>query len=325
VKYWQISLVIIAALFASLALAEDLKTTNGKEYKDAKVTRVEPDGVVITFRGGMVKIYFVELPKDVQRRFGYDSDKLEAQAAAARAAEAKRIEEQKEKEKNAEAGLKPLLEQFQVAEQRSAQAYQSAPKGTLSGQIFVATKGGENAKLGAVQVLLFARDATDVLLAGLRSFADAKIQRLQFDIEAAAAAAKQANAQTEQAKASDATIAAKEAINTAQKASDAAIGQFHDLLKKKDFYYSAAFYFRYLGFPVQTVETDAEGKFVLQVPQSGTFAIAAQASRTTGNDTEKYYWLQPISLEGQQQLTQNLSNNNLTSRTGSSSLIHTQD
>jgi len=33
----------------------------------------------------------------------------------------------------------------------------------------------------------------------------------------------------------------------------------------------------------------------------------------------------PVSLEGQQQLTQNLSNNNLTSTTGTSSLILTQD
>ena len=81
---------MLVACFTSLALADDFKTINGKEYKHAKVARVESDGVVITFRGGMAKIYFVELPKNVQRRFGYDSDKIEADAAAARAAEEKR-------------------------------------------------------------------------------------------------------------------------------------------------------------------------------------------------------------------------------------------
>ena len=77
--------------FASIALADDFKTTAGKEYKNATVTRVEPDGVVITFHGGIAKIFFVELPKDVQKRFGYDTDKIEAEQAA----EAKRVEEQK--------------------------------------------------------------------------------------------------------------------------------------------------------------------------------------------------------------------------------------
>ena len=38
---------ILATLFASLALADDFKTSSGKEYKDATVSRVEPDGIVL--------------------------------------------------------------------------------------------------------------------------------------------------------------------------------------------------------------------------------------------------------------------------------------
>lgn len=48
-------------LAASLALGDDFKTVNGKEYKNATVSRVEPDGVVIKFHGGIAKIFFVEL------------------------------------------------------------------------------------------------------------------------------------------------------------------------------------------------------------------------------------------------------------------------
>jgi len=59
----------------------------------------------------------------------------------------------------------------------------------------------------------------------------------------------------------------------------------------------------------------------MNVPKRGSFVIGAQAQRyITLIDwnpiTEHYYWLQPVSLGGQQQLTQNLSNNNLTSTTG---------
>src|SRR5205814_1699746 len=78
------TIAILAALSASLALADDFKTINGKEYKDATVTRVEPDGVMIKTKSGMTKLYFVELPKEVQQRFNYDPQ----QAAAFSAAEA---------------------------------------------------------------------------------------------------------------------------------------------------------------------------------------------------------------------------------------------
>jgi len=46
-KHWQIPLITFAALFVSLALAEDFKTTNGKEYKNVTVSRVEADGIVL--------------------------------------------------------------------------------------------------------------------------------------------------------------------------------------------------------------------------------------------------------------------------------------
>ena len=65
--------VILVLCFASLALAEDFKTVDGKEYKNVTVSRVEADGIVIKTKTGLSKIYFVELPKDVQERFHYGS------------------------------------------------------------------------------------------------------------------------------------------------------------------------------------------------------------------------------------------------------------
>src|ERR1043166_1360055 len=61
--------VILIVCFASIALADDFKTINGKEYKNVTVSRVEADGIVIKTKTGMSKIYFVELPKEVQERF----------------------------------------------------------------------------------------------------------------------------------------------------------------------------------------------------------------------------------------------------------------
>jgi hypothetical protein len=69
--YWQATLAILATLSVSMALAEDFKTTNGKEYKDATITRVEGDGIVVRTKTGISKIYFIELSKDVQQKFHY--------------------------------------------------------------------------------------------------------------------------------------------------------------------------------------------------------------------------------------------------------------
>jgi hypothetical protein len=68
-------LTLLIVCFVQAALADDFKTLTGKEYKDVTVTRVEPDGIVLTGKAGISKVYFTELPKDVQERFGYDPQK----------------------------------------------------------------------------------------------------------------------------------------------------------------------------------------------------------------------------------------------------------
>ena len=92
-KHWQISLAILAALSASLALADDFKTINGKEYKDATVSRVEADGIVLKTKSGISKVYFIELSKEVQERFHYDPEKAAAAQAAAQPAAVQQTQE----------------------------------------------------------------------------------------------------------------------------------------------------------------------------------------------------------------------------------------
>jgi hypothetical protein len=45
-------IAILTMVSASIAVADDFKTINGKEYKNATVSRVEPDGIVVRFRAG---------------------------------------------------------------------------------------------------------------------------------------------------------------------------------------------------------------------------------------------------------------------------------
>jgi hypothetical protein len=90
VKYWPTALAISLSLVTSLVVAEDFTTVNGKEYKNAEVTRVESDGIVLRTKSGISKVYFAELPADVQQRFHYDPARIataqrEREQAASRA------------------------------------------------------------------------------------------------------------------------------------------------------------------------------------------------------------------------------------------------
>jgi hypothetical protein len=440
------TLAVLIVCLASVALADDIKTVDGKEYKDVTVKRVEPDGIVITHSVGVAKIPFTELPKDVQKRVGYDAAKIETADAATGAAEEKQIEEQRaaereraererkraerkreraERKQKAVADLTESEERFIATEKQAGESYKITPKGRLSGQVFVATKGGENFKLAAVKVSLFARDAMDVLVAELKAFANAEIEQLRLATEEtgekhaeaelqqaeaelqqaeaavqqaqaieqqAGAAVQQAEAIEQQAKAAEQQAKMTEKINwdayqktpgsneaqiaaegakgaavTAKAAADAAsqalnaarqrvgptqqgVGaaqqrviaaqqgvraaqqgvpearqRDNDLLKQQAFYYSGSFYFSHLPSPIQTAETDVDGKFMIEVPRTGKFVIAVKGERSVEQKTEKYYWLEPVSLEGQRHRVQNLTNNDLTSATGTSSLILTKD
>ena len=78
------TLLILVTTSASLALAEDFKTVSGRVYKEATISRVEADGIVLRTKTGISKVYFAELPKDVQERFHYGSATPTAKAVTQR-------------------------------------------------------------------------------------------------------------------------------------------------------------------------------------------------------------------------------------------------
>src|SRR5438094_7241179 len=115
-------LTFLILSLASAALGEDFKTVNGKEYKDAAVTRIEPDGIVVKTKSGVTKVYFAELPKEVQERFHYDSEKAasySAEQAANYTAYQKQQEETQRQQQAADAKSKAALAEQQAATNRT--------------------------------------------------------------------------------------------------------------------------------------------------------------------------------------------------------------
>src|SRR5262245_45189128 len=86
---WLKVAAFLAMCFVSGAFAEDFKTIKGKVYNNATVTQVEADGIVVRTKTGISKLYFTELPEDVQKRYHY----LPANAAAAQAAQVAAVQQ----------------------------------------------------------------------------------------------------------------------------------------------------------------------------------------------------------------------------------------
>jgi len=104
--------------FTSAAVAEDFTTVNGKEYTEATVTRVDPDGIVVKTKSGITKVYFTELPRQVQERFHYDSAKAASYSSEQTAnytAYQKQQEETQRRQAEADAKNKAIFEQQQTA------------------------------------------------------------------------------------------------------------------------------------------------------------------------------------------------------------------
>jgi hypothetical protein len=118
----QTKLFIFLFLFlAAAAFSEDFTTVNGKEYKDATVTRIEPDGVVVKTNSGVTKIYFTELPKDVQEHFHYDAGKAasySAEQAATYTANQKQQEDTRREQQEADAKNNAVVAAQQAATNR---------------------------------------------------------------------------------------------------------------------------------------------------------------------------------------------------------------
>ena len=115
-------LTFLILSFTSAAFAEDFKTGDGKEYKDATITRVEPDGIVVKSNSGVAKIYFAELPKDIQEHFHYDPAKAasySAEQAANYAAYQKQQAETRRQQQDADAKNNAVLAEQQAATNRT--------------------------------------------------------------------------------------------------------------------------------------------------------------------------------------------------------------
>jgi hypothetical protein len=139
-KYWQTALALLA-LAVLPARADDFKTNNSKEYKNAIVTQVDADGIVVRTKTGISKLYFTELPEDVQKRYHYDPEK--AAAYAVQAAAAQRVTAQQAEEYNKQQQQQKQQQAEQATKQQNIQALQNAYQELLQAEEMLLVQIGQ--------------------------------------------------------------------------------------------------------------------------------------------------------------------------------------
>jgi hypothetical protein len=58
--------------------ATTIRDNSGREFRQARIKTVDPDGLLVSHEGGVTKVPFVDLPKEIQERYGYDPEKAVA-------------------------------------------------------------------------------------------------------------------------------------------------------------------------------------------------------------------------------------------------------
>jgi thiol-disulfide isomerase/thioredoxin len=162
VKMWN----LLAAFFliAGTAFGDDFKTIDGKEYKNVRLSRVEPDGIVLITSWGISKIYFTELPKEVQERFHYDAAKAAGYSSEQAASQDAFQRQQAELERKlAERNNKYWIEQQSGKNQQAKLRTGAAPAADSGQQVKVITHGAQvditkHLALGSVTVVDFYAD-----------------------------------------------------------------------------------------------------------------------------------------------------------------------
>jgi len=185
---------------------------------------------------------------------------------------------------------------------------------TLAGQLFIVTQGGDNIKLGDVQILLIEKAQVAAYLAKKQPIVDAEITSAQQEFDVAKEKSKEAYA-THKANPQD------EDVKQAWFATD---DNLKAVMKKLNDAQGVENYFPdFLPDSAQKTVSDADGKFSFTYLRDKPLTIYATATRTVPDEltdvlggrqtitgVEKYYWLvdAPTNSEAVQI---SLSNDNL--------------
>jgi hypothetical protein len=201
------------------------------------------------------------------------------------------------------------------------------PDLSVDGEVFFVKKDGERIQLELVEVVLipmetltpYIESRTAKRMNGLAALApqikagEAEVELWQHEVKS------RYNALMKDVL----NDSKKKKLHSAYEARLDAVRKLAKLKRQAERLMSGAFYFESLPSPLRRAKTNSAGRFRLLAPASGSYAIAAQASRHLVKEVERYYWLLKIDPKAGATQSIMLSNDNMTSSKSVNSLIST--
>ncbi|MDP2207825.1 MAG: hypothetical protein Q8K98_03490 [Bacteroidota bacterium] len=214
----------------------------------------------------------------------------------------------------------------------------------LNGEVFVVTQGGQNIRLGLVEVGVFAE--SDII-----PFIQKKLQRAKYEKRELETVLDSVKKASEQSAKELAYLRKQMKVNSegtdelslnelryrldwqiknlllfkeAGERHDKRLKEHFDVLKLIHSYLEGEFYLSGLPEPLQTTKTDSDGEFNFKL-KPGKYAIAAKSSRKIIDSSEAYYWLIWLTIDGVPTKKLMLSNDNLFETHCADCIIKTAD
>jgi hypothetical protein len=184
----------------------------------------------------------------------------------------------------------------------------------IQGEVFIVTRAHQTVRLALVPTSVYPRDQVESVIKSVDSELSEerkKIPPLQKSLESASGHVEEAAVKLSANPEGDDGRRAMELVTELALLTARAS-------QRADFVLGSGPYFKKLSElrPVATAKTDADGKFRVEIPDSGEFALVAYSEREAVGETENYFWIVPA-LE-----RTDLTNENLTSSTNEASLLH---
>jgi hypothetical protein len=168
--------------------------------------------------------------------------------------------------------------------------------GTLQGEVFIVTRGGENIKLGLVEVKALPLNKAEQAVSRLLAIREKKQHLID-------------------------EIAEAKSFQLYSKLENQLKPEFERVAVQEQNSWEQLFHEQPL--PSASDKTGADGKFSFQLDRNATVALVAQATRKLLDGTEETYrWVVRASLDGQATKRIFLSNDNLITSGSQDSLLH---
>ena len=184
-----------------------------------------------------------------------------------------------------------------------------------------------------VRVAAYALDALQPSLNQENARLDGELGRLEPQLKAAAAARAEREEAAESALQASLQSPARDPLHPAlvfaarQARADlgTATADYRYVLDERAEVMDEETYYRKLPPPVAESQTDAAGKYHLELPAGGRYAVAACVRRTGITGTDTHYWLVKVELPDGSTRSLPLSDDNVASSGSEQSLLRTAD